>query len=385
MRIVDLTQHVAGPFATLLLAELGHDVIKVERPGAGDPLRRRTLTEPHDAGFDYLNRRKRGVTLNLKDRRGRALLKRLAAEADAVVESFRPGVLARLGISLRSLRGANRDIVLTSISNFGQTGPRRDWPASEIVLQATGGIVAASGWAEGSPLRLAGNVAQHIGGLNAAIATIAAVLGVQAGLERGVQLDISIQEAFAAHWARHISQYIHHGLEIARESPVAGKQGFPHTVRASDGWLYILALRAEWESFAHFLGLDRFTTHEWSDHEARQSRWNELGPAFHAAVAARGRLDWFADAAERGYTFAPIDDPLGLLHSPQLIACGMFTAATLSDGAEVACPRLPFTGSEPPATPNRAPALGEHNAEVYGSLLGLGGAELEALRAAGVI
>lgn len=384
MRIVDLTHRVAGPFATLLLAELGHDVIKVERPGTGDPLRQRQA-EPGDVAFDYLNRRKRGITLDLRRRRGRALLKRLVAESDAVVESFRPGTMARLGLSFRSLRTANREIVLTSISNFGQSGPRRDWAASEIVLEATGGIVAASGWANGTPIKLAGNVAQHIGGLNAAIATLAAVLGVQAGLERGVWLDISIHEAFAAHWARHISQYIHHGLEIVRESPVAGKQGFPHTVKAKDGWLYLLALRAEWESFAHFLGLDGFITHEWSDHEARQARWDELGPAFHAAVASRRRLEWFAEAAERGYTFAPIDGPLGLLQSPQLLARGAFTPALLSDGSRGLCPRPPFTGTATPVAENRAPRLGEHNADVYAGLLGLGEEELTGLEADGVI
>jgi crotonobetainyl-CoA:carnitine CoA-transferase CaiB-like acyl-CoA transferase len=385
MRIVDLTHHVAGPFATLLLAELGHEVIKVERPGSGDPLRSRAANEPGDVAFDYLNRRKRGVTLDLKRRRGRALLKRLVAESDAVIESFRPGTLARLGLSFRSLRRANRDVVLASISNFGQSGPRRDWAASEIVLQATGGIVAASGWANGSPIKLAGNVAQHIGGLNAAIATLAAVLGVRAGLERGVWLDVSIHEAFAAHWARHISQYIHHGLEIVRESPVAGKQGFPHTAQAKDGWLYLLALRAEWESFAHFLGLEDFISHEWSDHEARQARWDELGPAFHAAIASRGRLEWFAAAAERGYTFAPIDGPLGLLASPQLLARGAFVQATLGNGSQAPCPRLPFTGVLAPAAGNRAPRLGEHNAEVYGSLLGVSAEELAALEADGVI
>lgn len=384
MRIIDLTHHVAGPFATLLLAELGHEVIKVERPGSGDPLRSRRA-EPGDVAFDYLNRRKRGVTLDLKRRRGRALLKRLVAESDAVVENFRPGTMARLGLSFRSLRRAKREIVLTSISNFGQSGPRRDWAASEIVLQATGGIVAASGWANGSPIKLAGNVAQHIGGLNAAIATLAAVLGVQAGLERTVWLDVSIHEAFAAHWARHISQYIHHGLEIVRESPVAGKQGFPHTVQAKDGWLYLLALRAEWESFAHFLGLDEFISHEWSDHAARQARWDELGPAFHAAVASRGRLEWFAAAAERGYTFAPIDGPLGLLESPQLLARGAFTPATLADGTEALCPRLPFSGVPVPTAENRAPRLGEHNAEVFGGLLGLSDDGLAALSAEGVI
>jgi len=184
MRVIDLSHHVAGPFATLLMAELGHEVIKVERPDRGDPLRSYSARSG-SVEFDFLNRRKRSVTLNWKSRRGRALLRRLLTDADAVVENFRPGTLERLGLSYRWMRRASREIVLTSISNFGQTGPRRDWEATEIVLQSTGGIVAATGWAEAEPLRLAGNVAQHIAGLNGAIATVAAVFAVTCGPRAG--------------------------------------------------------------------------------------------------------------------------------------------------------------------------------------------------------
>jgi crotonobetainyl-CoA:carnitine CoA-transferase CaiB-like acyl-CoA transferase len=384
MRVIDLSHHVAGPFATLLMAELGHEVIKVERPDRGDPLRSYSA-KSGSVEFDFLNRRKRSVTLDLKSRRGRTVLRRLLADADAVVENFRPGTLDRLGLSYRWMRRANRDIVLTSISNFGQTGPRRDWDATEIVLQSTGGIVAATGWAEAEPLRLAGNVAQHIAGLNGAIATVAAVFAVRAGLERGIHIDISIQEAFAAHWARHISQYVHHGLEMARESRSLGKQGFPHTMSAKDGWLYLLALRAEWESFATFFGLDWFATHEWSDPAERQARWSEIDPHFREAVASRGRYEWFAAAAEMGYTFAPIDDAPTLLGSPQLATRGFFQTAELGDGGRVSCPGLPFTGVQAPAASNRAPLLGEHNEQIYGGLLSLSSREIDSMRVAGVV
>ena len=145
MRIVDLSQGLAGPFAAQLLAELGADVIKVEPPG-GDLQRGGAAVDPEDETFVYANRRKRAVTLDLRRREGRALLLRLAAEADAVIESFRPGALGRLGLSFRALKGANLRMVLTSVTPFGQTGPRRDWQGSELVLQAMGGIVAATGW-----------------------------------------------------------------------------------------------------------------------------------------------------------------------------------------------------------------------------------------------
>jgi crotonobetainyl-CoA:carnitine CoA-transferase CaiB-like acyl-CoA transferase len=360
IRILDLTHHVAGPFATLLLAELGADVLKVERP-EGDPWRRLCAAEDEGAGFDFLNRRKRSVTLDLKTRAGRARALELARNADAVVENFRPGTLARLGLSYRALRRANPRVVLTSISNYGRDGPRRAWQGSELSLQASGGIVHGTGWEDEPPMKLGGHAAEHAAGLNAAIATLASIYGVRAGTEGSVHNDIAIQESFAAHWARHISQWVYSGTGTRRQVRGGGAQGFPPTVRAADGYLYILALRAEWESFAFFLGLEQFIGTEWSDPQARRERWGQIDPHFRAAIAARGRYDWFAAAAERGYTFAPSDDALSVLESPQLAARAFFEPAEMSDGQTAPCPRLPFTGFETPARPHRAPRLGEQN------------------------
>ena len=364
IRIIDLTHYVAGPFATLLLAELGADVIKVERPDGGDPWRRLAPREEPGAGFDFLNRRKRSVTLDLKSKQGRAAVLDLVAGADAAIENFRPGVLERLRLSFRTLRRANPAIVLTSISNFGRRGPRRDWRGSELVLESTGGIVHGTGWQDGPPLKLGGTVAQHIAGLNAAIATLASVYGVRRGVERGVHNDIAIQEAFAAHWARHISQWVYSGTGTRRQQRGGGAQGFPPTVPARDGYLYILALRAEWEAFAYFLGLEQFIGLEWSDPAVRRERWPEIDSSFRAAIASRGRYEWFAAAAEHGYTFAPADDPLSVLESPQLAARDFFDPAELADGAVMPSPKLPFSGLPRPERPNRAPRLGEHTDEV---------------------
>ena len=374
IRVVDLTHCVAGPFATMLLAELGVDVIKVERPG-GDPWRTHESATEGWTGFDYLNRRKRSIILDLKSRKGRETLLKLVATADAVVENFRPGVMERLRLSLRSLRRANPTIVLTSISNFGRTGPRRDWQASELVLQVMGGIVAATGWQGEAPMKLGGYAAAHIGGLNAAIATLASIYGVRTGAERGAHNDISIQEAFAAHWARHISQWIYSGTGTHREPRDSGRQGFPHTLMTKDGYIYLLALRAEWEAFAFFFGLEDFITHEWSDPAMRATRWSAIDPAFRAAVASRNRLELFASGAEHGYTFAPIDDPHSLLQSEQLAARNFFRPAEVNGGRVLPCPSLPFTGFPPPTTPNRAPNLGEHTDAVVLELRGSAPAE----------
>ncbi|MHB8577480.1 MAG: CaiB/BaiF CoA transferase family protein [Dehalococcoidia bacterium] len=366
IRILDLTHYVAGPFATLLLAELGADVIKVERPDGGDPWRMLCAGEAEGAGFDFLNRRKRSITLDLKRSDGRKQLLRLVVGADAVMENFRPGVMARLGLSFRTLRRANPNIVLTSISNFGQTGPRRDWLASELVLQAMGGFVQGTGWEDGSPMKLGGRVAEHSAGLNAAIATVVSIFGVRTGLERGVHHDISIQEAIAAHGARHLSVWAYSGIGLRRARRGLGPQGIPSLAMANDGQLYLLALRAEWESLAYFLGLTDFIGHEWSDPAVRRERWSELDPRFREAVASRSRYDWFEDGAKHGYTFAPLDDVHSLLASPQLAARNFFEPAALGADETLPSARLPFTGFGTPDLENRAPRPGEHNDELLG-------------------
>ena len=384
MRVIDLTQYVAGPFATQLLAEHGADVIKVE-PLAGDPWRSVVACEPADASFDFLNRRKRSIALDITKRRGRDLLLRLVEQADAVVESFSPGTLGRLRLSFRALRRRKPAIVLTSVSNFGQTGPRRDWQATELVLQAMGGVMAATGWEDSAPVKLAGYQACHLAGVNAATATLAAVYGVRMGTEPGVHIDLGIQEAFPPHWARHISEYVYSGAGSRRQRRENGRQGFPDTAMARDGYLYLLALGAEWEPLGHFLGLDQFITHEWGDPKVRAERWQEIEPHFLASVSSRGKYEWFAAASEEGYTFAPLETPADLLASEHLAARGFFREAELGDGQRVPCPGLPYQPPETPSRPNRAPALGEHTAEVLGGLLGLSESDLATLAAARVI
>jgi len=384
LRVIDLTQQVAGPFATLLLAELGADVIKVEPPHEGDPWRTRSQGEPDQGSFDYLNRRKRSLSLDLASKQGHALLLRLVADADAVVESFSPGTLGRLRLSYRTLKRANPNLILTSISNFGQSGPRRDWQATELVLQAMGGVVAGTGWEDRFPLKLAGYQACHIAGLNAATATLAAFFGARAGTMSGAHIDVSIQECLPPHWARHVSEYAYSGTLPRRERRENGRQGFPHTAMASDGWLYLLALRAEWESFAYFLGLEQFVTHEFSDSATRAQRWPEIEPHFHTNVAARSKYDWFAAASELGYTFAPIESPQEIMEGPHYAARAFFQPATLTTGATHPVAGLPFSHSMRPDKPNRAPHLGEHTDEIL-TALALNGDEIRALRSAQVI
>ena len=180
-RILDLTHYAAGPFCTKLLADYGAEVIKVERPGQGDPGRR--LGPFHDdlpapdssALFQFLNQNKLGVTLDLKRTAGVRLFERLVPWADIIVESFRPGVMSSFGLGYSRLKELNPDVVLTSISNFGQNGPYKDRKATEIVEYATGGPMLFTGAALREPLKHGGQVGMYFAGQVAAIATLSAL------------------------------------------------------------------------------------------------------------------------------------------------------------------------------------------------------------------
>ena len=383
MKVLELSENLGAAYAGMLLAELGADVMKVEPP-SGDPWRSQTGGPRDDWAFVYANRRKRSVAIDLAARAGKQALKNLVANCDAVIEDLGAGELRSRGLSYASLKRVNPRIVVASIAPFGQEGPRSGWQASELVVQAMGGVVHNTGWDGEPPLRLAGYPAAFIAGINAATAVLAAVYGVEAGNESGVHIDLSMQETFAMHWTRHIDQWCYAGTGTRRERRESGRQGFPHSVMASDGFLYILALRAEWEALAFFLGLEEFITPEFSDPKVRAERWQEIEPHFYESIAGKGRYEWFAEAADQGYTFAPIDDPMAILASPQLAARAYFEPAQV-DGREAPCPGLPFGFDGAELAPNRAPEAGEHTDSVLRAVAGLSQTEIDALAASGVI
>ncbi len=180
IKVLDLTHYIAGPFCTKLMADYGADVIKIERPGKGDIARQvgpfpEDVPDPEKSGlFLYLNTNKKGITLNLKTKTGIEILKKLVKESDVLVENFRPGVLPSLGLEYETLKKVNPRLVMTSISNFGQTGPYRDWKATEITLYALSGQMSRQGDPDREPLKHALSIFQYFAGKVASLVTLAA-------------------------------------------------------------------------------------------------------------------------------------------------------------------------------------------------------------------
>jgi crotonobetainyl-CoA:carnitine CoA-transferase CaiB-like acyl-CoA transferase len=328
----------------MFLAQLGAEVLSVTDARAGDE-----YADPFQRA--YLARGKQVTTLDTGSADGRAALLELVRGCDAAIEDHPPAAPTRRRVSVRALRRENPRLVVASVTPFGLKGPRARWQASELIQQAMGGVVASSGHSAGPPLQLAGDQSAHVAGLCAAIVTLAAVRGVKAGVAAGAHLDISIQEVMSTHWTREIGRYVYTGEGTGRASPSLGLQGFPHTARARDGFIFLLAARAEWEEFAHFLGLDQFVTHEWSDPAVRKERWAEIEPHFATALERRGRYEWFVEGAARGWTIAPVDDALSILDSPQLTARAFFDQVELPDGRTLPVPGLPFRFTSPRTDP----------------------------------
>lgn len=199
IKVVDLTHFVAGPYCTKLLADCGADVVKVENPRGGDPARSIGPFLKDKPGMErsglflHLNTNKRGITLNLKSQAGKKILRELVKDADILVESFSPRVMPGLGLSYQDLEKINPRLVMTSISNFGQTGPYRDYKASELTLYGMGGSMDVTGVPEREPLKLAGNLAQYYAGVIAAVATMGALFASERN-GKGQHIDASIME-----------------------------------------------------------------------------------------------------------------------------------------------------------------------------------------------
>ena len=200
VRVVDLTHYVAGPYCTKLLADYGAEVVKVERPGTGDGARRMFPfwgddPHPEKSGlFLHLNTNKKGVTLDLKTPTGVEILKQLVKDADILVENFEPRVMPGLGLDYDTLATVNPRLVMTSISNFGQTGPYRDLKAGELVIFGMGPHMFVEGEPEREPLKYPGYKAQYMAGTNAAVAAMAALFGSSAS-GQGQHVDVSIMES----------------------------------------------------------------------------------------------------------------------------------------------------------------------------------------------
>ncbi|MEE9163037.1 MAG: CoA transferase, partial [Candidatus Neomarinimicrobiota bacterium] len=259
IKVIDLTHHIAGPYCTKLLADFGADVIQVEQPNGGDSARRlgpfpEDVPHPEKSGlFLYLNTNKRGITLNLKEPKGRFALLDLVRDADILVESFSPRVMPSLGLDYPALAQINPGLIMTSISSFGQNGRYRDYCATELVLSALGGMAYITGEYHRDPVKHGYNQAQYLGGLAAASGTVTALLRRWRG-GVGHRVDVSILECVCSTLFSTVLDYTYAGM-VARRQPLEGSS-LRYPAQTKDG--YILptpGVMGDWETYAEMAGV----------------------------------------------------------------------------------------------------------------------------------
>ncbi|MBI2872172.1 MAG: CoA transferase [Chloroflexi bacterium] len=392
IRVLDLSWYLAGPFCTKLLADYGADVVKVEAPGVGDPARRLgpfASDAPGDERgltFAYLNANKRGITLDLHTTRGRAILMEMARQFDIVVESFAPGTMKSWGLRYEELARHRPGLVLTSITNFGQTGPYKDYKASHIVFCATGCWMHGLGNPEGPPLQSAGWISHYVIGATAAMATMAALL-VRDATGRGQHVDISGQEAMVETVAYDIVDYTSTGQPRPRRST----QVVPGPTRCKDGWVGLQALSLRnWQRLCQLMDTEDLL---------QDPRLNTgQGRIEHAKMIRVRATEWAKDRTkqdiihrglEMGCTVATISTPQDVTELPVHRERRFLAQVEHPVIGKMVTPGYLFRVLEndqyrsPQWRP--APLLGQHNAEVFGEMLKYSPAGLTDLRQAGVI
>ena len=392
LRILDLTD-LKGAMSAKLFGDMGADVIKVEPP-EGDAARRIGPfldNKPHPERsllFWFYNTSKRGITLDLNQPAGQELLKQLAAKADVLVESAAPGTLARLGLGYDELKQLNPNLVLTSITPFGQTGPYADYRSSDLVAEALGGMIWTNGFPDEPPLHALGLQAYHSASFFAAIGTLLALL-TRDSLGEGQWVDVSIQEAVAGA-VEHIAPFYHQGLGIETRRGSLHWSRYFRVARCRDGYVMHCSL-GDWTSLVEWVKGDG------KAQDLEDARWEDLVYRREHAEHLFDILDdWAKDysvaelmegAQLRRIPYAMVRPPEALVDDPQLNDRGFFSAIEHPElGRTVQYPGGPIHFTVTPwRIARRPPLLGEHNTEVYGNELGLGADRLSALKQAGVI
>ena len=397
IRVLDLTHHIAGPYCTKLLATYGAEVIKLERPGTGDPTRQAGPFPgdvPHlekSGLFLHLNTNKQSVTINLQHARGQELVRELVKQADVVVENFAPRVLPSLGLSYADLEPLNPCLVMTSISNFGQTGPYRDWRAQDMVIYAMGGAMNITGLPDREPLRLALNLMAYQGGNVAAAATMTGVLGA-GRLGIGQHIDVALFEVHAGCIDRCTTSLLGYQYtgEPGYREPAVGIGVYPSGVfPCKDGYIQTLVLVRYWERLLAAMGMPELNNDpRFADPLARLQQENR--PAFMAIfedwLLHYTRYEAMAKAQAQRLPLTAVNPPSAVLQDPHLRARGAFVEVEHPVAGTLPYTREPFRMAAAPAAPVcPAPLLGQHTDAVLSQRLGLTGTDLAALRQAGII
>ena len=375
LRILDLTRYIPGPYCTMLLGDLGADVVKVEERSLGDPTR---IVPPivgdESAVHAALNRNKRSIAVDLRTTAGVGLVKRLARQSDVLVESFRPGVLERRGLGPETLRAENERLVYCSLSGYGQGGPLAARAGHDIDYGALGGFLGGNRDRQGQAVLPSAQVADMIGGLVGTIGILAALMARQT-TGRGQVVNVSLFESVLALMAVPLTRVLAGG---GAESELSGRNACYNLYRCADGrQLAVGALEPKfWEELCRRIGLPDLAGRQWDEDQA------DVIQALADTFATRERTDWLRELSAYDVCVEPVLELAEVASSPQ--AAGSLIDQPCGEGSlRTVAP--PLRLSETPVSARRpAPELGQHTDDVL-SELGMTSGEIDGLRAEGIV
>ena len=393
IKVLDLTRVLAGPYATMLLCDLGAEVIKIEQPGTGDESRN---FGPFKNGFSLyfmsVNRGKRSITLNLKTQRGREIFLQLVKQCDVVVENFRPGTMQKLGLDYDTLKAVSPSLIYAACSGFGQTGPSAQQGAYDMIIQGMGGIMSITGEPPSpdekrAPVR----VGTSISDITAALFTTIGILSAlhhrhQTG--RGQLVDVAMLDSLVAVLENAVVRYFATG-EVPQPLGSRHPAITPFEAFASADGYVIIAIGNDtlWEKFCEHVGRrELISDARFRTNADRTANHSELFPVLSEILRQRTTDAWI-DALEKiGVPCGPINAMDKVVNHPQVQAREMITQVVHQITGAVEVPGMPIKLSETPGSVNApAPSLGEHTTAVLTELLGMRLDEVEKLRQEGVV
>jgi len=396
IRVLDLSRAMAGPFCTMMLGDLGAEVIKVELPGSGDESRGwgpPFIGKPYgpypgeSAYYISVNRNKLSVTVNLKSAGGQDIIRKLAVVSDVVIENYRTGALEKMGLGYEDLRKLNPRLVYCSISGYGRTGPYADRPGYDAILQAEGGIMSISGPVEGPPSRVGISLIDISTGMFSATAILAA-LRARDMTGEGQLVDMSLLDSNAALLANVASNYL-----ISRKPPRRYGNDHPNLVpygafRARDRWFVLgVANDKQWASMCQVIGHPELKDDpRFIANSDRLANREALTKILNQAFGARDAEEWLADLEKEGIPCGSINTIPEVFDSPQAEARSLALTVEHSTAGPVRVPGFPYKLSRTPAEVRLPPPLlGEHTEKVLTELLGYSIEEVSFLREQGAV
>lgn len=388
--VLDVSHILSGPFCTMLLADLGATVIKIERPKLGDPARRLGPQVDGDtAYFMSVNRGKKSITIDLSKEEGQKIVRELCKKSDVFVENFVPGTIQRLGLDYAQLHAVNPRLIYVSISGFGQNGPYAQHPALDIIVQAMGGMMSVTGEPNGPPIRPGASLGDSVAGLFGTTAILAALLERER-TGQGQYLDISMLDCQVTMMENAFGRYFATGK-------VPGALGSRHPAAVPfqafatlDGYIVVALIsdRSEpWNRFCTVIGRRELATDpRFSDARSRVQNYAALAPEIEAAIRKKPSREWLEEFSRNDIPCGPVNRIDAVPTDPQVIYRAMIAEIPHKKLGKWRVANTPFRFNESPSHPQGpSPELGEHTDQVLQEMLNYPPSEIARLRSSGLV